>query len=98
MIFTYKPIYKFVWSFHFDPTFLGSFDHVYYAHDCHLVDNSSFFISFVHKNNDSRFFEKEKNLPFQEQAKKWVKNMEASRGLEIVDLQVSTFDHFPWCT
>jgi site-specific recombinase XerC len=49
-------------------------------------------------NNDSRVFgkkKKKKNLPFQEQAKKWVKNMEASRGLEIVDLQVSTFDHFP---
>jgi len=23
--------------------------------------------------------------------------MEASKGLEIVDLQVSTFVHFPWC-
>jgi PIN domain nuclease of toxin-antitoxin system len=48
-------------------------------------------------NNDSRFFgkKKKKKLPFQEQAKKWVKNMEASKGLEIVDLQVSTFVHFP---
>jgi len=32
---------------------------------------------------------KKKPLPFQEQAKKWVKNMEASKALEIVDLQVS---------
>jgi len=64
MIFTHKHIYKFVSIFHFDPTpFLGSFERVYYAHDCHLVDNSSFFICFVHMNNDSRFFGCKKKTP-----------------------------------